>query len=38
MNTEQATQAEAEQLAKKAVADYLSACRMANFDLELDTE
>jgi len=32
MNTEQATQAEAEQLAKKAVADYLSACRLASAD------
>lgn len=32
MSTEQATPAEAEQLAKKAVADYLSACRMASAD------
>ena len=32
MNTEQATPDEAEQLAKKAVADYLSACRMASYE------
>ena len=34
MSTKPATAAEAEQLAKKAVGDYLTACRMANADPE----
>jgi hypothetical protein len=32
MSTKQATPAEAEELAKKAVGDYLSACRMSSAD------